>query len=108
MYSKVSEWGERFGISISSPDGPTTKAVANGALAWHLDNNISARVARYHYGIEVREPYDEQNPEMACRVAVLDQYDGRQMVYGGWSCIVEKASLFFVEFFLDFLDITKG
>ncbi|KAF4572464.1 hypothetical protein EYR36_006969 [Pleurotus pulmonarius] len=79
VYSKVSEWGERFGISISSPDGPTTKAVANGALAWHLDNNISARVARYHYGIEVREPYDKQNPEMACRVAVLDQYDGRQM-----------------------------
>ncbi|KAF8147762.1 hypothetical protein K438DRAFT_1989457 [Mycena galopus ATCC 62051] len=39
MFSKLVAWGKEFGISVSRPDGPTTKAVANGALAWHLDSS---------------------------------------------------------------------
>lgn len=96
MYSKVSEWGERFGISISSPDGPTTKAVANGALAWYLGNNVSARIARYHYGVSVNALYDEQSPEVTHRSAFTHPYSGDRMISNVWSCIVEKVSCFLV------------
>lgn len=92
VYSKVSEWGERFGISISSPDGPTTKAVANGALAWHLDSIVSSRIARYHYGVGVHAFHNEKDPEMAHRPAYTDHLTGARMVTNAWSCIVGKVS----------------
>ncbi|KAL0948380.1 hypothetical protein HGRIS_010962 [Hohenbuehelia grisea] len=90
VYDEILRWGARVGVSISRPDGPSTKAVANGALAWHLDCSVSARVARYDYGIEIGGLYDANVPEMADRKRIRDPYDGLEYVHHLWSCIVSK------------------
>ncbi|KAL0949368.1 hypothetical protein HGRIS_009437 [Hohenbuehelia grisea] len=90
VYDQILQWGKMVGVSISKPDGPSTKAVASGALAWHLDASVSTRVARYHYGKEVRAQFDPADPTMRGRPIEVDYITGEQMVNHFWSCIVEK------------------
>jgi hypothetical protein len=99
VYSKLVQWGKDLGISVSRPDGPTVKAVANGALAWHLDSTVDSRVARYHYGIETRYAYDENDPECVSRAATkYKAMDGNWYLNHLWSGIVKKASkLYFLS-----------
>ncbi|KAF7361375.1 hypothetical protein MSAN_01170300 [Mycena sanguinolenta] len=90
VFSKLVAWGKEFGISVSRPDGPTTKAVANGALAWHLDSSVGARIAKYHYGISIKVPFKPDNPEHSGRPTFTD-LAGVKCISGGWSSIVKKA-----------------
>lgn len=93
VYSKLVEWGDNLGISVSRPDGPTVKAVANGALAWHLDSSVASRVAKYHYGVNVRRLYRENDPSHVERVASKYQgLNGEWRIPDGWACIVKKVS----------------
>ncbi|KAF7361376.1 hypothetical protein MSAN_01170400 [Mycena sanguinolenta] len=89
VFSKLVAWGQAFGISVSRPDGPTTKAVANGALAWHLDSSVGVRIAKYHYGIAIKVPFSSDNPEHRDRPTFMD-LSGVQCVSGHWSSIVKK------------------
>ncbi|KAF7328904.1 hypothetical protein MVEN_02520100 [Mycena venus] len=91
MFSKLVAWGKEFGISVSRPDGPTTKAVANGALAWHLDSSVGSRIAKCHYGISIWVPFDEKNAEHCeqGRVKTIG-LDGEPRIHGVWSGIVKK------------------
>jgi hypothetical protein len=66
-----------------------TKAVANGALAWFVDNPVSARVCKYHYGIEVATPFDPNASEMKGR-DVFKSKEGELRVDNAWHCIVAK------------------
>ncbi|KAJ7186851.1 hypothetical protein C8R46DRAFT_280810 [Mycena filopes] len=91
MYSKLVAWGKEFGISVSRPDGPTVKAVANGALAWHLDASVGSRMARCHYGISLRITFDETDPEHSERSGEKKQYlSGKWEILGAWSSIVQR------------------
>ncbi|KAJ7471922.1 hypothetical protein FB451DRAFT_311117 [Mycena latifolia] len=93
MFSKLVAWGNQFGISVSRPDGPTVKAVANGALAWHLDSSVASRIAKCHYGIKIMVPYDSTDPEHLERVGEKTQsIDGKWYICTGWSSIVAKNS----------------
>ena len=47
LLSQLTEWCARKGIKITRPDGPTAKAVVNGALTWALTSTVQARVARW-------------------------------------------------------------
>ncbi|EPQ53305.1 hypothetical protein GLOTRDRAFT_140147 [Gloeophyllum trabeum ATCC 11539] len=89
VYSQLVKWGEENGIPVSRPDGPTTKAVANGALAWHIDDSVSARVSKCHYGIQIRISYDPSCEESRQRPREIG-LDGRERVLGAWSCILPK------------------
>ncbi|KAJ6510553.1 hypothetical protein C8R45DRAFT_858499 [Mycena sanguinolenta] len=89
MFSKLVAWGKEFGISVSRPDGPTTKAVANGALAWHLDSSVGARIAKYHYGISVKVSFKPDNPEHSGHPTFTD-LSGVKCISGAWSSIVKK------------------
>jgi hypothetical protein len=66
-----------------------TKAVANGALAWYVDNPISARVSKFHYGVEVNVPYNPRLPDMAGRVPFRNK-QGELRVENAWHGIVAK------------------
>ncbi|KAJ7675457.1 hypothetical protein B0H17DRAFT_1182843 [Mycena rosella] len=91
VYSKLAEWGKNLGISVSRPDGPLVKAVPNGALAWHLDSTVDARIAKFHYGISIRHPYDENDPD--CLERAANKYkgmDGKWYLSQSWSSIVKK------------------
>lgn len=78
-------------MSVTRPDGPTVKAVANGALAWHLDSSVGSRIAKYHYGISCRILYDPHNPEHQERASqkFLGK-DGLWYLYGAWAGVVNK------------------
>ncbi|KII84793.1 hypothetical protein PLICRDRAFT_701534 [Plicaturopsis crispa FD-325 SS-3] len=89
VYSQLLKWGEESGISVSRPDGPTVKAVANGALAWHIDNTVSTRYTKCHYGIRIREPYRKDDPEHRGRVPFTGA-DGVEYVSPCWNGIVPK------------------
>ncbi|KAJ6632564.1 hypothetical protein B0H10DRAFT_2159684 [Mycena sp. CBHHK59/15] len=92
MYKKLVDWGNNFGISVSRPDGPTVKAVANGALAWHLDSSVGSRIAKYHYGITIVVPHDPSNSDHTNR-PTFKNLDGVTNVGSAWSGIVKKASV---------------
>jgi hypothetical protein len=70
----------------------STKAVANGALAWYLDKSVAVRVNKYHYGTLVNLPWSSFDPEMVGRPRYIDAA-GQTRVSGAWSSIVTKARL---------------
>ncbi|KZT20036.1 hypothetical protein NEOLEDRAFT_1182864 [Neolentinus lepideus HHB14362 ss-1] len=89
VYSQLVKWGEENGIPVSRPDGLTTKAVANGAIAWHVDDSISARVSKYHYGVNILIPYDPACAESKKRSTYMGR-TGNVLVPQAWSCILPK------------------
>jgi len=91
VYSELVKWGEEFGISVSRPDGPTIKAVANGALAWHIDDTVSSRVSKFHYGLRSSEVFDAKNKEHQGHHTYKGE-DGCLWVAGAWSGIVPKGT----------------
>jgi hypothetical protein len=66
-----------------------TKAVANGALAWYVDNPMLSRISKFHYGAEVNIPFDPTIPEMKHRIAFRNK-QGEMRVENAWSGIVAK------------------
>ncbi|KDQ57914.1 hypothetical protein JAAARDRAFT_155555 [Jaapia argillacea MUCL 33604] len=91
VYSELVAWGAEMGISVSRPDGPTTKAVANGALAWFVDNSIRVRVSKYEYGTPVNIPYDKNCKDSQNRPTVVEP-DGTVSVSKAWNVILPKNS----------------
>ncbi|KAJ7280218.1 hypothetical protein C8J57DRAFT_1058266 [Mycena rebaudengoi] len=89
LYSKLVKWGEEFGISVSKPEGPTVKAVANGALAWHLDSSVGSRISKYHYGITIGIPFNEADQEHKNR-PTYKNLEGIVTVWWAWSGIIHK------------------
>jgi hypothetical protein len=70
----------------------STKAVANGALAWYLHGAVTTRINKFHYGVPINLEWDASNPEMHGRTRYVGA-DGMTRVNGGWSSIVAKASM---------------
>jgi hypothetical protein len=65
--------------------------VANGGLAWYVDNPISARVSKHHYGVEVSIPFDPNVPDMIGRVPFRNKH-GEVRVENAWHTIVPKVN----------------
>jgi len=43
------------------------KAVADGAVSYHIDHFVSARVAKFSYGTQSNIPFDSSDPEHRAR-----------------------------------------
>jgi hypothetical protein len=67
----------------------SVKAVANGALAWHIDNTVSSRVSRFHYGTRIRVPYDKDDKDHKGRMP-FKSLNREEYVSDAWSRIVAK------------------
>ncbi|KIJ67227.1 hypothetical protein HYDPIDRAFT_25699 [Hydnomerulius pinastri MD-312] len=89
VFSELVSWGKEKGISVSRPDGPTVKAVANGALAWHIDDTVSSRVAKCHYGTLISIPLEHGKPDFEGRPTYIS-LSGETKVEGAWDPIVKK------------------
>ncbi|KAI0315433.1 hypothetical protein OF83DRAFT_1173830, partial [Amylostereum chailletii] len=61
LFSKLKEHLEAEGLHLFRPDEHTGKAVAEGAVSFHIDHYVSARVAKVTYGVEGAAPYNERN-----------------------------------------------
>ncbi|KAF7291520.1 hypothetical protein MKEN_01486600 [Mycena kentingensis (nom. inval.)] len=93
VFSQMEAWGKRKGIHITRPDGPTNKAVVNGALAWALDQTVVSRIAKWHYGTDVQVVYDDENPyhHPYASHKFFDK-DGSYYIRKGWDEIVSKGT----------------
>ncbi|THH13132.1 hypothetical protein EW146_g7051 [Bondarzewia mesenterica] len=58
LYSQLRDYLERHNLSLFRPDGHTNKAVAEGAVSFHLDHFVSTRIARFTYGTKVAILFD--------------------------------------------------
>jgi hypothetical protein len=63
--------------------------VANGALSWFIHNPVSARLSRYHYGVEVNTLYDPNCEDMEDRPTYRNSR-GEVRVESAWSCIIPQ------------------
>ncbi|KAF5320698.1 hypothetical protein D9619_002170 [Psilocybe cf. subviscida] len=46
------------GLDISRPDSHVNKAVADGAISFHIDHFVEARVSKLAYGLPIHVPYN--------------------------------------------------
>lgn len=69
------------------------KAVADGAVSYHIDHLVTNRIARYSYGVGATYPYNASNPEHTARPdLVYTEIDGSQCIAGYFSTILSKVS----------------
>ena len=89
VHSRIEAWCRVNNVSVKKPDGPLSKAIAHGALSWHLHSGVQTRIARLHYGAEVKILYDPNDKEMFGREKFMDA-KGDWRVRGAWQEIVRK------------------
>ncbi|KZT65648.1 hypothetical protein DAEQUDRAFT_731208 [Daedalea quercina L-15889] len=84
---------DRKGLRVYSPEGQTSKAVAEGALWFYLDHRVRARTARHTYGSELAPWYTPSDPEhvrrrqQACTIA-----NGRLAIPTGFAILARKGT----------------
>ncbi|KAK2462913.1 hypothetical protein APHAL10511_005111 [Amanita phalloides] len=67
LFSSLDKHFNGRNLRILRPDGYLSKAVAEGAVSYHIDHRVSTRVARITYGVEVTDLFDSLDPEHARR-----------------------------------------
>ncbi|KAF9650947.1 hypothetical protein BDM02DRAFT_3092037, partial [Thelephora ganbajun] len=80
-----------LGLSLSRPDVPTSKAVAQGAIASFLDGIVRSRVSRFKYGTKISvpyNPYDAQHAERSSQAVFMA--DGIKRLPNGFSTILDQ------------------
>jgi len=75
-------------ISTTIADGPTAKAVADGAVVWSIQGAVTARATRFAYGTEISIPVEPLEGEKIGRTVVSGPSGPR--IEGGWSEIIAK------------------
>ncbi|KAJ8094286.1 hypothetical protein PM082_006826 [Marasmius tenuissimus] len=93
VFSTLQSSLNRLDLCFYRPDGFLNKAVADGAVSFYLDHRVSARVARFTYGIECSTAYVPSDPEHRKRSdTVYTNLARRQRVPGFFSHILPKGS----------------
>jgi hypothetical protein len=90
--TRIGAWCRDNNVSVKKPDGPLSKAIAHGALSWHLHSGVRTRIARFHYGAEVHILYDPNDLDMIGREKYIDPR-GNWRVRGAWQQIVRKVKV---------------
>ncbi|KZT00295.1 uncharacterized protein LAESUDRAFT_764717 [Laetiporus sulphureus 93-53] len=67
LFSRLQSSLSYYGLTLARPDRHTSKAVAEGAVAFYLEHWVSVRVMKVTYGVECTVEYDETNPEHRIR-----------------------------------------
>ncbi|KAH9910870.1 uncharacterized protein B0H18DRAFT_1065862 [Fomitopsis serialis] len=81
------------GLRMYSPEGQTSKAVAEGALWFYLDNRVRARTARSTYGSSCSQWYQPSNPEHIKRKHKLPTIaNGSLVLSSGFALLVRQGT----------------
>ncbi|PFH48903.1 hypothetical protein AMATHDRAFT_5374 [Amanita thiersii Skay4041] len=92
LFSQLSEHLKAWSIDLLRPDAYLNKAVAEGAVSYHIDHFVSSRMAKYSYGIECCPLYNPSNPEHRSRQhRTFVVPSGERWVNGGFSTILAKS-----------------
>ncbi|KAK0448943.1 uncharacterized protein EV420DRAFT_1275606 [Desarmillaria tabescens] len=71
LFLKVQEHTSSLGLTLARPDSHVNKAVADGAVSFHLDHAVTARVSPYNYGVTVCTAFDGLDMEHVSRRAQM-------------------------------------
>ncbi|KAJ7097499.1 hypothetical protein C8R43DRAFT_261712 [Mycena crocata] len=58
----------QLNLNLVRPDAHVNKAVADGAVSFYIDHHVSARVAKFTYGVRCSEPYNPMDVEHTNRL----------------------------------------
>ncbi|EJF61940.1 hypothetical protein DICSQDRAFT_161253 [Dichomitus squalens LYAD-421 SS1] len=84
---------DAHGVTLCRPDSHTSKAVANGAVCFYLEQFVSARIMKMTYGTGVAVDYDPNDPEHhRRRDSLFIRPSGRVMIRNGFSTILKKGT----------------
>lgn len=93
LFAQLQERLGPDGLTVSRPDGQTSKAVANGAIGFYCDHHVGARVAKYMYGVEFLREFDPADPEHIERQTRLFQLpSGPRLLPDAFDCILARVS----------------
>ncbi|KAL0064092.1 hypothetical protein AAF712_008952 [Marasmius tenuissimus] len=93
LFSTLQTSLNQLNLSFYRPDGFLNKAVADGAVSFYLDHRVSARVARFTYGIQCRTYYLPFDPEhVKRRSTVFTNLEGEEMLPGYFTHILPKGT----------------
>ncbi|KAK0209594.1 hypothetical protein IW262DRAFT_1486534 [Armillaria fumosa] len=100
LFSKMREYVELSGVSLSRPaNSPLNKAVADGTISFYIHNIVSARAAKYTYGLKINTIFNSLDPEHTRRrVNVYRRADGEEVLGGQHSIILPKAKNYSILF----------
>ncbi|KAJ7617593.1 hypothetical protein DFH06DRAFT_1274125 [Mycena polygramma] len=80
-----------LGVDLTRPDAHLNKAVADGAVSFYIDHHVSVRVARFTYGLQVIQVYDQGNSEHTARFEkAFKCATGQVIVPGTFNPILKK------------------
>ncbi|KAF8333728.1 hypothetical protein F5887DRAFT_1286197 [Amanita rubescens] len=93
LFSRLDGHFKERDIQILRPDRYLNKAVAEGAVSYHIDHRVSVRVSKFTFGIEATRLFEPTNPEHICRPSlVYPSPSGPRRIEGIFSEILAKAS----------------
>ncbi|TFK71046.1 hypothetical protein BDN72DRAFT_877354 [Pluteus cervinus] len=91
LFYQVREAVAPLGVDLCRPDSHVNKVVADGAVSFLIDHYVSARMAKYTYGVEVSEDYDESNSAHILRqLTRFTMPSGSEVVPGSFSVVLCK------------------
>ncbi|THH07993.1 hypothetical protein EW146_g9133 [Bondarzewia mesenterica] len=93
LYSELRGYLEMRGLYLFRPDNHTNKAVAEGAVSFHLDHFVSTRIARFTYGIKSHVPFDASCPahQERIRLKYID-VDGAERLPNAFTAILSMGT----------------
>ncbi|KAG7451216.1 uncharacterized protein BT62DRAFT_1038636 [Guyanagaster necrorhizus] len=78
-------------VAVSRPDTQTSKAVADGAIGFYCDHHVSARIAKFMYGVEYLRAYNEEDPDHVAREDRLTELpSGPKLLPDAFDCILAR------------------
>ncbi|RDB20568.1 Heat shock protein 12A [Hypsizygus marmoreus] len=93
LFSQLKTSLEPLGLDFCRPDSHVNKAVADGGVSFYIDHFVTARVAKYAYGIGISHHYDETNVEHKKRSSRrYEDASGYELISRGFSIILPKDS----------------
>ncbi|KLO05433.1 hypothetical protein SCHPADRAFT_911041 [Schizopora paradoxa] len=91
--SQLTDRLARLGIPVGSPDGQTAKAVANGALAFYLNNNVLSRIAKLSVGTLIHWTFNQNDAEHLRRLDnKIITPSGHVVIKGGFRTVLKRGT----------------
>ena len=83
-----------FRVIVIDPSIRRNKAVADGAVSYHIDHRVSSRVAKNTYGIAADFLYIDFDPQhISRRNSMYIDMDGRKWISGRFSVVLPRVRI---------------
>ncbi|KAF8917493.1 hypothetical protein CPB85DRAFT_1374267 [Mucidula mucida] len=93
LFSQLQERLAKYKVAVSRPDTQTSKAVADGAIGFYCDHHVSARVAKFMYGVEYLRAFDPKDPgHLARKDRLTELPSGPKLLADAFDCILARGT----------------